>query len=118
MRRPQRRPMYYWASSLLDGTVLGTFPMRKPLPKVIKREHLKIDEDGICKESLDPGKWLCDDTRSNRFRFQDIVANRHNTRRAIRELALPELAAIREEVAAMRSQLDRIERLLGERREA
>ncbi len=117
MQRPQRKPMHYWAGSLFDGTVLASFTRRKPSPQAMKREHLKIDEDGICKEDLEAGKWLCDSMHPNRFRFQDIIANRLNMRRSIRELALPELAAIREEVAAMRSQLDRIERLLGKHRE-
>ena len=118
MRRQRRRPIHYHAISLFDGTVIATFPMRKPTPKTIKRDHLKIDEDGICKESFRAGKELSSTLTENRFRFQDIIANRLNARRALRELVLPELAAIREELATVRSQLQCIERTLGGRTSA
>jgi hypothetical protein len=60
MRRQRRRPRYYYASSLFDGTVLAAYPIRKPAPKIIKRDNLKIDEDGVCGESLRAGKHLSD----------------------------------------------------------
>ena len=114
MRRPRRRPMHYSANSLFDGTVLWAYPVRKPTPKMIKRDNLKIDEEGVCSEWLGAGKELSDVNNDTRTRFQDIIATSLNTRRALREVVLPELAALRDEVAAVRSQLDRIELLLSE----
>ena len=108
MRRQRRKQMHYNATSLHDGTVLAAYPIRKPMPKVIKRDNLKIDEEGVSGEWLGPGKELSNVQHENRFRFQNIIASRLNTRRAIREIILPELAAICQEIAAMRTQLDRI----------
>jgi hypothetical protein len=105
--------MCYYASSLLDGTVIAAFPIRKPPRRIMKRDHLRVDAVGICNESLQPGKELANANYEERFRFQNILAISLNTRRAIREIVLPELAALHEEIAAVRSQLDRIERLLG-----
>lgn len=117
MRRPRRKPMHYSASSLFDGTVLAAYPVRKPAPKVIKRDNLRIDDEGVCVEWLRSGKELSDVNNDTRTRFQDIIATSLNTRRALREIVLPELAALREEVAAVRSHLERIEQLLTARRE-
>jgi hypothetical protein len=114
MRRPRRRPMHYSASTLFDGTVLAARPIRKPTPKIIKRDNLKIDEEGVCVEWPRSGKELSDIHNDTRTRFQDIIATSLNTRRALRELVLPELAALRAEVAAVRSQLDRIDLSLAE----
>ena len=109
MRRPRRRPVYYSATSLNDGTVLTAYPMRKPAPKVMKRDHLKIDMEGVCKEWLRPGWELSDVNYDTRFRFQNILATNLNTRRAIRELVLPVLTDIRQEIAGLRAQLDSID---------
>lgn len=118
MRRQRRRQLHYTASSLYDGTVIAAFPVRKPAARIIKRDRIAIDEDGVCVEWLGAGKELCDIHNDTRMRFQDIIATRLNTRRTIREMVAPPLAEIRAEVAAIRSQLDRIERLLGEQRGA
>lgn len=114
MRRQRRRPRYYYASSLFDGTVLAAYPIRKPAPKIIKRDNLKIDDDGVCIESLRAGRYVSDCQYENRFRSQNIIANRLNTRRAIREIVLPKLAMIQQEITAVRTQLDRIENMLQE----
>jgi len=37
-----------------------------------------------------------------RFRFFDLLANRLNTRRAVREIVTPELEALQKEVAELR----------------
>jgi len=100
MRKQRRRKMHYKASSLFDGTVLWAFPVRKPTPKIIKRDNLKIDEEGVCVEWLRSGKELSDVNNDIRTRFQDIIATSINTCRALREVVLPELAALRDEVAA------------------
>jgi hypothetical protein len=109
--------MHYYASSLRDGTVMAAFPIRKPSRKVMKRDHLRVDAEGICDESLRSGQELRNANYEDRFRFQDILSISLNTRRAVREIALPELATLQQEVATIRLQLDRIEQLLGERRQ-
>lgn len=118
MRRQRRRPIHYNAISLFDGTVLAAYPVRKPAPKVLKRDNIKIDDEGVCQELMEAGRELIRSPEEARYRFMDILANKLNTRRALREIVLPELASLRQEVAAMRSQLDRIERLVADGRKA
>lgn len=115
MRRERRRPMHYHAHTLHDGTVLAAYPVRKPMPKTIKRDNLKIDDDGVCQEWSDSGKQLSDVRNETRTRFQDIIAVNLNTRRAIREIARPHLAALQQEMKALHDQLNRIEQLLTSR---
>ena len=117
MRRQHRKSLHYDASSLFDGTVLAAYPVRKPTPHVMIRDNLRIDVEGVCREWMTAGKKYSDYRLENRFRFMDIMANRLNVRRAIREIALPELVAVREEIAALGAQLDRVEQLLGPRDE-
>ena len=104
--------MHYSATTLHDGTVLAAYPIRRPPPSIIKRDHLRIDEDGLTRVSSGAGRWLCDVRDERRFRFQDIVATNLNTRRAIRDLVLPPLEEVRREVAAMRAELDRLTAML------
>jgi hypothetical protein len=87
--------------------------MRKPSPHVLKRDRLRIDEDNICKEFGTSGSDLRDVNYDGRTRFQDIVANRLNVNRAIREIVLPRLDAVELQFANIRTQLDRIERVLN-----
>ena len=116
MRRQKRRPMHYIAICLFDGTVTAAYPVRKPTPKRIKQGNLKIDIDGICDNGwYRDGKELSDAHNENRFRFQDIISNRLNTRRAIRELVIPELAKIQEDMKDMRNQLNQIQQLLRDK---
>ncbi len=114
MRRQRKRPMHYHASRLWDGTIIACLPVRKPSRRVMKRDHLRIEDDGICMGSLQSGAWLRGDD-DRRFRFQDIVANSLNARRAVRDIAAPMLAQVLEEIAAIRSQLARIEQRLETR---
>ena len=104
--------MYFSAHRLHDGTVLAAFPIRKPSKQELKRERTRIDPDGVAREFADGGRNLADVHNETRTRFQDIIATRLNTRRAIRELVEPCLAETMEEVGKLRAQLDRIEALL------
>ena len=114
MRRQKRRPMHYCDISLFDGTILATYPIRKPTPKKIKQRNIKIDEDGVCdKGYYDSGKSLSDCNNEKRFRFQNIMANRLNTRRAIREIIMPELSKTQKDIDAIHSQLKQIQELLA-----
>lgn len=116
MSTKRRRQLHYDAISLYDGTVLVAYTVRKPMPRIIKRDRLVFDQDGVCAEWLGAGQELSDINNDTRTRFQDIIAIRLNTRRAIRDIVAPELEEIRAEVAAVRSQLNQIERLLSELR--
>lgn len=105
MRRPRRRKMHYYASSLHDGTVIAAFPIRKPAARILKRDGFRIDADGVATEFTRNGRELSDCRNETRCRFQNIVATSLNTRRAIRDLILPELAALHEEVANLRAEI-------------
>lgn len=111
----RRRPMYYTAHLLHDGTVLSAFPIRRPSKQELRLYRTRIDADGLARVWADAGKDLCDVQNETRTRFQDIVANRLNTRRAIRQLVLPSLVATLEEIGKLRVQLDRIEAMLTSR---
>jgi len=112
MQRQKRRPMHYSAICLYDGTVKAAYPVRKPIPKVIKRDKSRIDEDGVCHEWMQAGKELSDVNNETRMRFQDIIATRLNTRRAIREMVWPYLSKLQKDMQDVRNQLDHIEGLL------
>jgi hypothetical protein len=102
--------MYFQVTSLRDGTVLAAHVVRKPTPHVIKRDGLRIDADNVCKEHVSSGTHLLSDTSyDGRTRFQDILSNSLNVRRALRDLLLPRLTAVELELAAIRDQLQRIE---------
>jgi hypothetical protein len=84
------------------------------LPKVIKRDNLRIDDDGVCREWLRAGQELSDPNIETRFRFQNIIATNLNTRRALREITIPRLAELQAEISTVRTQLGHIEQLLQE----
>jgi len=107
--------MHYTATSLHDGSVLAAYPVRKPPPKTIKRDNLRIDEDGVCWEYAQAGKNLSDVSNEGRMRFQNIIATRLNTRRAIREMILPRLVKLEADVVEIHRQLGQIQTLLTHR---
>ena len=86
MRRERLRPMHFSVHRLHDGTVLAAYPIRKPSKQELKRDHVRIDPDGVAREFADGGRNLSDVHNETRTRFQDIIAANMNTRRAIREL--------------------------------
>jgi hypothetical protein len=106
--------MHYTASGLYDGTILAAYPVRKPLPKTIKRDKIRIDDDGICCEYSRAGKELSDVHNESRMRFQNIIATLLNTRRAIREMILPCLDELQLNVNEIREQLGHIQEFLSE----
>ena len=112
MRRQRRRPLYYYASCLYDGTIVASFPIRKPIPKTIKQDKIKIDEDGVCDRGwYTSGREFSDVNVENRFRFQDIIATRLNTRRAIREMVFPYFKKLEKEIGEVNEKLDCIQQL-------
>ena len=112
MRRQRKRPMHYDVMCLHDGTVIAGHPDRKPTPKIIKRDKIIIDDDGAYNRWTYSGKELSDVLNENRFRFQNIISNRLNTRRAIREIVMPELAQLKEDIKGIRNQLNEIQESL------
>lgn len=113
MGRQRQRPMHFTVHRLHDGTVLAAYPIRKPSKQELKRERVRIDPDGVAREWADGGRNLSDVQNETRTRFQDIIATRLNTRRAIQELVLPRLDQLSEQVEGLGAQLDRIEALLA-----
>lgn len=105
--------MCYSAVTLHDGTILAAYPMRRPSPRILKRDFMRIDEDGVMREFSSAGRELSDWHNETRMRFQDIIANRLNTRRALRELVLEPIAGLRSEVAALRTEIDRLTTMLS-----
>lgn len=115
MRRPRspKRPMHYLVRRLNDGTVLAACPIRRPAPRIMKRDGLRVEADGITRVHSGAGKELSDWNNETRFRFQDIIATNLNTRRAIRELVLGPLIELRKEMAELRAEVDRLHGLLS-----
>jgi hypothetical protein len=114
-RRSRHRMVYSWTYGFHDGAVVGVFPDRKPTEKKLKDDGLKIDEDGVFRESFyDPTYWHKWEPEK-RTKLGEVLANRMNTRRALRELVLPELNAMQESIDSLREQLDRVEKLLAKR---
>jgi len=105
MRRTRRRALHYSAHTLYDETVLAAYPVRKPSPQRIKRDHLRIDADGVAIDFSGAGRELSDVHNDTRMRFQNIIATNLNTRRALRALVLPPLQELQAEVAALRAEV-------------
>ena len=112
MRKERRRPMYFTVHRLHDGTVLVARPIRKPSKQELTQTNLRIDPDGVAREFAGSGRELSDVNNDTRTRFQEIIATNLNTRRAIRDLLLPQLAETLEEVQSLHARLDRLEALL------
>lgn len=112
-RKPRHRPMHYTAFAYADGAVTSCTPRRKPLPKEIKQDGLHIDADFVCKEfQSTPGEfgtW----PDGQRARFSDLLANRINMRRAIRDIVIPVLADIQTSIEKLNKRLDEIELTLN-----
>lgn len=105
--------MYYTAICLNDGTILAAYPVRKPVPKIIKRDKLKIDEEGVCHEQTGAGKELSDAHNESRFRFQDIISTRLNMKRLIREMIFPYLIKLQKDITEVHNKLDQIQKLMS-----
>jgi hypothetical protein len=104
MRRHRRRSVYFRTFCLQDGVVITAYPDRKPLAKSLKQDRQAIDKDNVCHEDFLSTKEFME-IGANRGRFQDVLSNALNTRRNLRELILPELAEIKAELVALRTEL-------------
>jgi hypothetical protein len=106
--------MHYTVFSLRDGTITSACPMRKPARRILKRDGLRVDADGVTIEYCSAGRELSDGRYEGRFRFQNIIATSLNTRRAIREMVLPPIAEMRAEISALRAEVERLNQALAE----
>jgi len=98
--------VYYFTVQLLDGTVLTAVPKRKPYAETVK------DKDSIYHGVVTSGKQYSDPTYEDRFRFLDIISNRLNTRRAIRDIVSPQIAKLQKDVDSMLKELAEIKEIL------
>lgn len=104
MRR-QSRKMHYLVRELRDGTVIGAFPIRKPSPAEMRNARHPIDADGVAEAHFGSVREMTEVGDETRMRRLDLIAANLNTRRAIRSLILPELAALHDEVASLRAEI-------------
>lgn len=114
-RKHRRRPVYYAVTSMNDGAVLSAYPVRKPASRIMKRDGDRLDEDNVCRDFTGSYAGAFTSDESGRFRFFDILANRLNMRRAIREVVLPTLEAVEAEVMALRNEISELKALLFEK---
>lgn len=109
-RKSKRRMVYGVTFGFHDGSVLAFGPERKPSAKRIKEDGIHICPDGVFREYFyGPTYWhtFDDDARKELTR---TLANRINTRRAIRELVLPELDAIKESLEKLHERISLVEK--------
>ena len=80
----------------------------------MKRDGQRLDEENVCQDFMGSrvGSFRYDDP--GRLRFFDIMANRLNVRRAIRELVVPEITSLQAEVAGLREQVRELTATMAE----
>jgi len=110
MSKFKPRPTYYTVHALRDGTIWFAIQTRKP--KKSGNVAPQIDEDGV-------HDWYVDEDEPNRLSDwgkglrHGAVANRLNTRRAIREQVEPKLDELLRLVGELGERLSRVEQLLA-----
>ncbi len=112
-RKPRRRDVYSKAFVFPNGAAFSCAPDRRPSARQIKYDGIFVDEDFVFQEfkykSSDWYGWPDQERRE----LCQIMAIRLNTRRAIRELVLPELKAIQSAMESLISRLSSIEQRLN-----
>ncbi len=112
-RKPRRRPVHYAALAYRDGAVFACYPTRKPSERRLKEDGKTVDVDLVCSETQygcnEFGGWELE----QRVRTSDLLTNRMNMRRTVRDLVLPKLADLKATLTDITKRLDRIERALG-----
>jgi hypothetical protein len=114
MRKKAHRPVHYVTTSYRDGAVVACFPDRRPSKRKLKQDGLRIDDDLVFRErtygSAEFARWDVE----FRVRVSDLLANRMNMRRTVRELVLPRLVALQTTLGDLAKRLECIEVALGE----
>jgi hypothetical protein len=101
----RKKPVYYTAFGLKDGTVFAAMPVRKP-------HKAKPDPEGVCTFIPYNEVVPADLPDWHRTAFFAAVSTDINVRRIVRERVVPRLDALEKEVAEARKQLARIEQKL------
>ena len=108
-KKPRRRDVYSVAFVFPDGSAFACAPQRKPSSKRLKDDDAYVDEDFVFREQrYGPDEWVSWPV-DHRRELGQIMAIRLNTRRAIRDLVLPELEGIKAMLANIQKRLDQIE---------
>lgn len=108
-RKKKRTAVHYVTFGFRDGAATACLPERKPSAKHLKESGERADPDFVFREHLYGPSDLRGWELPQRVRTCDILANRLNVRRAIRELVLPELQAIRSLLVELNERVGRIE---------
>ena len=109
-RKRQRKEQHYLTIGYRDGAVTACLPKRKPSAKSLEFMGDVVDDDFVYREYHQSADEIFELPAEVSVRLVDVLANRINTRRAVRELVLPELKAIRESLETIHQRLDRLER--------
>jgi hypothetical protein len=112
-RKVRRRPVHYLNFAYRDGAVVSSTPIRKPSKRKMKEDGLRVDDDLVCQEYLYGCDQFMDWEMDFRVRVSNLLANRMNMRRTVRELVMPELASIQATLADVVGRLSQIEAALA-----
>ena len=109
-RKPRRRMVHSVTFGFHDGAVIACGPSTKPSNRRIKEEGIYVCPDGVFSEHYySPTYWHTFKLEERR-EITATLANRLNTRRAIRELVMPQLEAIQQALDSISKRLEQIER--------
>ena len=113
-RRKPRRPVHYVVTAYRDGAVVGCHPERKPSARKLKEDQLKIDDELVFWElsygADEFAAWELD----QRVRTADLLSNRMNMRRTVREVLMPQLASIQATLVDVAKRIARIKAALAD----
>ncbi len=100
---------YFTVFALRDGTITTVLESRKPRQDQLRRGQ-RIDEDGVYQEHTTDARTYENHTDAQRIQKHITIAGAINTRRAIRNLLLPKLKEISEQLFAVQERLDAIDK--------
>jgi hypothetical protein len=112
-RKTRKRAIHYVTFIFADGAAVACTPTRRPSKKRIRDEGIHIDADHVVREYKYSSKEFDLASDRQRIRMADLLSNRLNGRRTIRELVLPVLANIETALGSLSERLERIERTLA-----
>lgn len=112
-RKKRRSQVHYLTFGYRDGATTNCLAKRKPRDKELKDMGDHVDADFVYREYHHGFNEIYEWGEAQRSRASDTLANRINTRRAIRELVLPELEAIQKSLASLHDRLDQLEQQIN-----